>query len=260
MIARMQKSSKLQRLLCNSEYVSEKLEGKRVAIVGSGPGSLTNKIGFVDSHDVVMRVNNYKIFPQTGLRTDIHYSFYGQSIRKTRRQLIGDGVKLCMCKCPNAKFMESRWHRENGKHRGTDFRYIYDGRRDWWFCKTYVPSLEEFMEQFNLLDRHVPTTGFSAILDVLKYNPASVYITGFDFFQSGTHNVNEPWRMNNPDDPIGHVPDKELAWLVSNIEKYPITVDPQLQAAMNRHVKHEERKKELYPINLIGNKRILNGH
>jgi hypothetical protein len=38
----------------------EFFSGKRVAIVGSGPGCLDNDPGFVDSHDVVVRVNNYK--------------------------------------------------------------------------------------------------------------------------------------------------------------------------------------------------------
>jgi hypothetical protein len=257
MTARIVKSSKLQRLLCDSEYVRQFIEGKRVAVVGSGPGVMLNRPGFIDSHDIVMRVNNYKIFPQTGFRTDIHYSFYGQSIRKTRKQLIFDGVKLCMCKCPDAKFMESRWHRENGKHRGTDFRYIYDGRLNWWFCKTYIPTVDEFMEQFNLLGGRVPTTGFSAILDTLKYNPESVYITGFDFFQSGVHNVNEPWRKNNPDDPIGHAPERELEWLVNNLPNYPITVDESLKATMQRFMEHEERKAHLYPPNVVGNKRII---
>ena len=74
-------------------------KGKSVAIVGSGPGVLTNEIGFVDSHDVVVRVNNYKLSPHAGMRTDVHYSFYGTSIRKTAYELRSDGVYLCMCKC-----------------------------------------------------------------------------------------------------------------------------------------------------------------
>jgi hypothetical protein len=257
MIARIVKSSKLQRLSCDREYVRQLIEGKSVAIVGSGPGVLRNRPSTIDAHEIVVRVNNYKIFPQTGFRTDIYYSFFGQSIRKSRQALMRDGVKLCMCKCPNAKFIKSEWHEEKGKQRGTDFRYIYEGRRDWWFCKTYVPSLDEFLEQFNLLGGHVPTTGFSAILDILKYNPRHVYITGFDFFQSGVHNVNEAWRKNNPDDPIGHVPEAELAWLATNMGNYPISVDESLQATINRSLLRDESKRHLYPPNIIGNKRII---
>jgi hypothetical protein len=255
MIARIVKSSKLHRLSCDSETVRKAIEGKRVAIVGSGPGVMQNRGGFIDGHDVVIRVNNYKIFPQTGFRTDIYYSFFGASIKKHRKDLIHDGVKLCWCKCPNDKFIESRWHRENNKMRGVDFRYIYDARRDWWFCKTYVPTVSEFLEHFNLLGRHVPTTGFAAILDTLKYNPEEVYITGFDFFQSGVHNVNEPWAKNNHDDPIGHAPELELKWLRENMDNYPIKLDSTLQELIHKdYVRHQSRER-LYPPLVLGNRR-----
>jgi hypothetical protein len=257
MIARIEKSSKLQRLSCSRETVRKAIEGKTVAIVGSGPGVLKNKSGFIDSHNVVLRVNNYKLSLEAGNRTDIYYSFFGASIRKQRKDLIRDGVKLCICKCPNAKFMESRWHNQNGKHRGTDFRYIYDGRREWWFCKTYVPTVEEFMESFDLLGGHVPTTGFAAIYEVLKYNPKSVYITGFDFFKSGVHNVNEPWKAGDPNDPICHVPDVELEWLRSNMNNYPIKLDQTLQEIIENKCTKEETRRRLYPPNIVGNKGVI---
>lgn len=215
---------------CDREYVSALIKGKSVAIVGSGPGALQNDKGLVDSHDLVCRVNNYKLFPATGFRTDIHYSFFGQSIKKTPGQL--KGVKLCMCKCPNAKFMESSWHTEHKKLNGIDFRYIYEKRRDWWFCPTYVPSVEQFMAHFELLGKRIPTTGFAALLDILSYEPQHIYLTGFDFFQSGIHNVNEKWRPGDPNDPIGHDPSAERAWFAANAGDLPITMDAALTAAM----------------------------
>lgn len=210
------------------DKVRDVFRGKTVALVGSGPGSLDNPRGLVDSHDVVVRVNNYKLFPATGFRTDVHYSFYGSSIRKTAAELTRDGVKLCICKCPDAKFMDSEWHRRNGKMMGVDFRPIYDRRRGFWFCSTYVPTVDEFMAHFNLLGGHVPTTGFSALLDVLSFEPAHVYMTGFDFFSSKLHNVNERWRKINHTDPIGHVPDAERAWFAANYDKHPLTMDAAL--------------------------------
>lgn len=212
--------------------VSSMLRGKVVAIVGSGPGVLDNQPGLVDSHDVVLRVNNYKLFPATGFRTDIFYSFFGRSIRKNPAQLKRDGVKLCMCKCPDAKFIESAWHEQHGKANGVDFRYIYKERAPWWFGDVYVPSVAEFMAHFKLLGNHVPTTGFSALLDVLSYEPKHVYLTGFDFFSSGLHNVNERWRKANHDDPIGHLPDAERAWFIKNNEAYSITMDAKLSAVL----------------------------
>jgi hypothetical protein len=138
-----------------------------------------------------------------------------------------------MCKCPNAKFIESDWHDRNGKYNGVDFRYIYALRKGFWFCDTYVPTVDEFMRGFNLLNQHVPTTGFSALLDVLSYKPRSVYMTGFDFFRSGIHNVNEPWKKINNDDPIGHVPELELQWLKANYQALNIKLDKKLLAMVN---------------------------
>lgn len=188
----------------------------RVAIVASGPGCLDNEEGFLDSHDVVVRVNNHKLTPATGFRTDAHYSFYGSSVTKTAQQLKDEGVQVCLCKCPNEKFMESEWHRRMGKPHGVDFRYIYEARKNWWFCPTYVPSKEEFTSSFELLGKHIPSTGFSAMLLIASLEPASIYLTGFDFFASRIHNTDEPWRPGNPNDPIGHAPELEAAWLRAN--------------------------------------------
>lgn len=215
---------------CSKNRLSEVFEGKNVVIVGGAPSSLKNKIGYIDSFDVVVRVNNYKLFPQTGKRTDVFYSYFGGAIKKTVQELKRDGVYLCICKCPNEKVIESEWHRRHGKMNGVDFRYIYRGRKEFWFCDTYVPSIDEFAETFNLLDKHIPTSGFGAIYDVLKHSPKSLYITGFDFFSSGLHNVDERWAKLNAADPIGHRPDLELNWLKNNIGNYPIILDETLKA------------------------------
>lgn len=209
---------------------ADRIRGKTVAIVGSAPSVLDNSPGLVDSHEVVVRVNNYKLGDAQGRRTDVFYSFFGSSIRKTAEELQHDGVQLCMCKCPDAKPIECEWHERNGKLLGIDFRYIYEARVAWWFCDTYVPSVERFLESFNLLERHVPSTGFAAILDVLACEPKSVYLTGFDFFSSGIHNVDEKWRPGDSADPIGHRPDLELGWLCGNADRHPITLDARLLA------------------------------
>jgi predicted O-methyltransferase YrrM len=207
----------------------ERFEGKTVAIVGSGPGAVDNEPGFIDGHDVVVRVNNYKLTPETGARTDVFYSFFGTSIKKHWRELKRDGVTLCMSKVPDSRPIHSRWHIERGRLNGIDFRYIYRNRTDWWFCDTYIPDDAAFVEKYNLLGERVPTTGFAAILDILSFDPKSVFLTGFDFFRSGIHNVNERWESRNHDDPIGHKPESELAWLQDNLRKHPIMLDRTLQ-------------------------------
>ena len=214
--------------------VANFFDDKTVAIVGSGPGVLENHEGFIDGHDVVLRVNNYKLSPAAGKRCDVFYSFFGKSIHKTSHELFKDGVKLCICKCPDAHAIESEWHYQNDKMLGVDFRWIYRDRKMFWFCDTYIPTVEEFLAYFNLLNNHVPTTGFAAILDVLSFRPKSVYLTGFDFFLSGIHNVNRRWNRGNRHDPIGHEPEQELEWIKKNFRKYPIRMDNTLHKLMGR--------------------------
>jgi hypothetical protein len=123
------------------------------------------------------------------------------------------------------------------KPNGVDFRYIYRDRRDWWFCPTYVPETEEFLASFSLLQKHIPSTGFSAIWTIWRAKPKSIYLTGFDFFSSRVHNVNEPWRPGSPDDPIGHAPERERRWLRYLKEREDRTVlayDQALTEIMNR--------------------------
>ena len=118
-----------------------------------------------------------------------------------------------MCKCPDALVVEhNKMVTWDPKNIGGDFRPIYRRKKNFWFCDTYIPTKEEFMEYFTLLDGHIPTTGFSCILDLLSCKPAELYITGFDGFKSGRHNVNERWRDKSKlrHDPIGHVPELEL--------------------------------------------------
>lgn len=213
------------------EEAAEYLRGKSVAVVGSGPFVLRNAIGFVDSHDVVVRVNNHKTSPAAGLRTDVHYSFYGTSIRHAPHDLQREGVKLCMCKLPNSKPLSSEWHERNGKAVGVDYRYIYRMRETWWFTDTFIPDDQRFLAKFELLGKHQPTTGFAAILDVLECEPASVYLTGFDFFTSGVHNVTERWVAKNPDDPICHRPDLEREWIRANASRF--TFDRKLDEMIN---------------------------
>jgi hypothetical protein len=212
------------------EEAAEYLRGKTVAVVGSAPSVLGNAPGFVDSHDVVVRINNYKTSESAGFRCDVFYSFFGNSIRKTNVELQADGVRLMMCKCPDAKPIECEWHEKNGKQLGIDFRYIYQARAGWWFCQVYVPTVARFLESFNLLGKHVPTTGFAAILEVLACSPKSVYLTGFDFMTSGVHNVDEKWRPGDPADPIGHRPEREFAWIKENRRTKPMTFDKHLSS------------------------------
>jgi hypothetical protein len=218
------------------DEVASRIRGKTVAVVGSAPSVLNNAPGFVDDHDLVIRINNFKTGERQGFRCDLFYSFFGTSIKKTRKELERAGVSMMMCKLPNSKPIESAWHGKSNKPHGIDYRYIYIMRAAWWWCDTFIPDDARFLRKFELLEKHQPTTGFAAILDVLDCKPKSVYLTGFDGFSSGMHNVDEPWREKNMDDPIRHRSDLEMKWLKDNAGRYPMEFDAKLTAMLEKRM------------------------
>ena len=116
-------------MFLTESQLAQRFDGKRVAVVGSAPSCTENPPGLVDSYDIVVRINNYKNFPNAGIKTDAYYSFFGTSIRKRSKELIADGVILCICKCPNSRPIESEWHIKNDKEFGIDYRWIYKMRQ-----------------------------------------------------------------------------------------------------------------------------------
>ena len=206
--------------LLKFDDIKNTFSGKKVAIFGSAPNCLENDGKEIDKHDYVIRVNNFKIFPEkTGKRIDVHYSFYGSSIRTTKESI--KDIKFHMCKCPNDFCFDHNvpWDPHN---RGSDFRWIYENRKDFWLAPVYIPTKERFMKYFDYLGGHVPTTGFSCILDLIDCEPQELYITGFDGFKSGLHNINERWRDKSKvrNDPISHIPEKETKLLKIFKEKH----------------------------------------
>lgn len=198
--------------------VQKFFEGKKVAIVGSAPSCRDNEPGFIDSFDIVCRINNFKLFEETGYRTDVYYSYFGRAIRIEKSEL--KDTRLVMCKYPMGGIKHLvEWGNYTPNSRGVDYEWVYEERKDWWFGNTYIPTMEAFVKYFNQLGHHIPTTGFSCILDVSQCD-CEIYLTGFDFFESGKHNVNETWIKGDPNDPIRHRPDLEKQWLSENKDRF----------------------------------------
>jgi hypothetical protein len=215
------------------EQISEFFADQTVAIVGSAPSVLENEIGLIDSHDIIVRVNNYKLSNHAGHKIDVHYSFYGNSVRKKKQELIQDGVILCMNKCPNDKPINSEWHIKNKKSFGVDFRNIHANRNHFWFCDTYIPDTNRFLHFFNMMNKRIPTTGFQCILEILDTPAKSIYLTGFDFFDSNMHNVNERWRKGDPNDPIRHDNEAEKNYIM-NLSNDRLLLDGHLNKMKDR--------------------------
>jgi len=168
-----------------TKQIKDYIKDKSVIILGSAPSVVENTDLFINSFQIIVRLNNYKIFNDS-TRTDIYYSYFGRNIKKTKNDLIKDKIKYIMCKYP-----VSNWgKRIDGLQ--DDWSWVYEYRKGYFVIPYYIPTDKDFKSNFDLLDR-VPTTGVSAILDILRFKPKYMHVTGFDFFQSGKHNINEKW-------------------------------------------------------------------
>ncbi len=171
------------------------IKGKRVVVLGSAPSVLNNDGKNIDSYDIVVRVNNFKIDgfeDKVGRKLDIYYSFFGRSIKKENDELKRHGLKFIMCKYPNEEFLS---HTGGIPKAGISdgCKWVYELRKDWWQFPLWIPKMKYFKQNFEKIFR-IPTTGVSAILDVLRFEPKELYVTGFDFMTSGYHNTDEKWN------------------------------------------------------------------
>lgn len=193
------------------------IKGKRVCLVGGGPSALNNRAGYIDSFDTVVRVNQFKLTGNnTGRRVDVHFSFFGNSVKTNRLELINAGCKVCVIKSPPWKVIHSEWKANKSSRSAINPEYIYRAREKWWPCPAVIISEDELLSDFFMLGGHVPTTGFSAMMAILRRYPAILYMTGFDFFESGKHNLNERWEGIDSRNPIRHRPDLEYEFIKGN--------------------------------------------
>jgi len=173
--------------MTNYKQLINYIQNKKLLIVGGGPSASNKLKKWYDSFDIVVRLNNYKMVNSD--RTDIYFSYFGRNIKKTKEELLKNGVKFLINKCPNENVTELD---ANDKIQMHDYRWIYDLRKDWWFKPLISLTKEELLYQIDLLDGYMPTIGLSAILFFIKYIKI-IHIIGFDCFQSGIHNLNEKW-------------------------------------------------------------------
>lgn len=223
------------------DEVRDYFKGKRVCVMGSAPSCLDNVGSDIDGYDSVVRVNNFKIVgfeDKVGTKCDVHYSFYGNSIRVNFDYLKLLGVKLHMCKCPNgepyAGIYDYAWHRKHAKgDYGYNFEYIYKLRNGKWIAPVYIPDISHYLQLFNFLGCASPTTGFAAIWELIQCELKELYITGFDFFTSKMHNVNEHWRAGKPDDPLRHEPEREREHVRQWSQLPHVRIDNRLKELFN---------------------------
>lgn len=158
------------------EFVS----GKNVVIVGPAATLKDQRMGsFIDSHDVVVRLNHSWPLPEEyrddiGTRVDvIYHNMNFREQRMTRKEILRmhrDGVKWMVSTHPAS---EARF-----RHRLRRFRKLNGGLLRF---RALPGSLKRRMQR---RVRH-PNAGLMAIEDLLSYPVQSIYVTGFSFYTTG---------------------------------------------------------------------------
>ena len=197
-----------------SEFIIANYFKNRSAIIlGSAPSVVNAQAEYLSKFDIIVRVNYYEPFNECK-RTNVYYSFFGRSILKV-------GERIAKWGRPDFLFFKYPFdfcwlrHTKGAEIAGKsgDFRFVQKSRQGEIAKNDYfVQTQANFISNFCAVGS-IPTTGVSAILDVLRYQPKELHIAGFDFFKSKMHDVNKPWL---PQEGQGHDFDSE-EWLVDTL-------------------------------------------
>lgn len=182
--------------LVDDNYMMDFFKDKTVMVLGSAPNVTTTKADFMESFDLIVRVNNYSHFNECK-RTDVYSSFFGKSIRKAAIEILCDGCKLLMAKCPQEEIVCKNVDGSINDLLSANYAWIYSYRLEW-FEKAglplYIQPVKNFCEANEKIGQ-ICTTGVSTILDIMRYEPKKLYFAGFDFAMSGLHDINKKMRF-----------------------------------------------------------------
>lgn len=178
--------------------IDREIRGKRVVVTGSAPSVLQNDGDEIDRFDTIVRANGTdndiaKYGDKIGHRTDIHYSFYGTSVRRTVEGLKKERVKYLWSKIPYANYTPYYKFYDGEPQGMLNFRKYFDNFR-FAGIPIYLPKIKDLMKECKVVDRMM-TSGVSAIRSILQHEPKELYITGFTFFDEGIHNIDEPHKL-----------------------------------------------------------------
>lgn len=191
----------------NNDYANY-IKGKRVVIVGPSPIlNEGHKGDYIDSFDIVVRLNLGESLTKCkstdfGKRTDVVY--INQSLRKDigmETNILNYAMFVCVqsfassCsqKCHNCSKTINKgdeiYIRENSSVSEKGFRTVTEISH--WKCIAYT-DYELCIEKIIIINstlsyeylKEVPLIGLSAIAHILKFEPKSVTILGFDFYRA----------------------------------------------------------------------------
>ena len=208
------------------------LEGKNVALVGpakSIESSLNGKK--IDSHDVVVRLNYAKIkdIKASGSRTDVIY--YDGSLHEYKNIQ----PEFVICSYPPTEWFYSYRCARNVKYNS----HLYNSLViEAGIYKDLKSSLSSTMKVR-------PNTGLVSIVDILRFDIKTLFITGLDFYRTGyleTHpdygktdlnRIKEIFKSGDNGD--YHDTEKQFEYFINNIiSDKRIKLDNFLQKEINK--------------------------
>jgi hypothetical protein len=163
------------------ETYARAVGGKRIAVVGPAPsveGSLQGSL--IESHELVVRINRGYLIPDAlvadiGRRTDIlyHSCWFGEKFLPQRKEWI-DAIPS------EVSWICTAYPRQDLDHpHATDiaaFENDLGGR-----IPLRTMPLRRHLDLVAAIGTH-PNSGLAAINDLLSFDVATVYVTGFTFY------------------------------------------------------------------------------
>jgi Glycosyltransferase family 29 (sialyltransferase) len=183
------------------------VQRKSLAIVGNaGYLSELAQGELIDSHDLVLRMNNFRVAGferQVGTRTDIFLTTFHSDVDLSNPALADAQLIVASVPC---NFAKSRGRGLQQRHA----EFIVRGVRQMERREVFVPAIDYFTAARRAIGRY-PSTGAMAVLlalDFLLPVCGEIYVTGFSFFAGRGHYFHgAPVAANN------HDPGREQALL-----------------------------------------------
>lgn len=192
------------------------LNKKKIALVGPASSIEKDKNGeFIDSHDIVVRLNYAKIKnpDHSGTKTDVIY--YDGSLHDYENL----NLDFLICSYPITEW----FFQERCKLTVEYFKLKYNHK--------IVDSVMYNNLKLSLNDNNKvrPNTGLIAMVDLLKYDVKSLFVTGIDFYRTGylsshpdygSHSLNEIKQVfKQGDNGDYHDIDLQFEYFKNNIVK-----------------------------------------
>jgi hypothetical protein len=216
--------------------LAERAEVQRasLAIVGNaGYLSELEQGGRIDGHDLVLRMNNFRVAGferEVGKRTDIFLTTFHGDV-DLNNAVMGD-ARLIVASVP---YNFAKCRRRGLQQRHGEF--IVRGMRRMVRREVFVPDTDYFAAAKQVIGRY-PSTGAMALLlalDFLLPVCGAIFVTGFSFFEGRGHYFH-PGRVTA----ANHDPEREREFLRQRLTPHLASARVTLDERMEKHLTLEQ--------------------